>query len=185
MSRRISKGKEIRPTFFVFCEGETEEAYIAFLRSRYRVPIEIDPKIARNGITEKYINNYKKQRTRHPKDKTFLIYDCDVPETTERLRKIKDVDLLLSNPCFELWYLLHYQHQTASLPTKDCEQKICGMIKEYKKGHLDEKMKSTIVANQNEAIKRAESLIKADVPVELNNPSTDVYRFVEELEKVK
>jgi len=185
MSKRISKGKEIRPTFFVFCEGETEEAYISFLRSRYRVPIEIDPKIARGGITERYISNYKKQKTTHKKDKIFLIYDCDVSEITQRLRKIKNVDLLLSNPCFELWYLLHYQHQTANLPTKDCMQKVCDTVKKYKKGHLDEKMKSTIVANQNEAVKRAKSLIKADVPVELNNPSTDVYRFVEELERVK
>ncbi len=29
---RISKGKTIRPTFFVFCEGETEEAYVGFLK---------------------------------------------------------------------------------------------------------------------------------------------------------
>ncbi len=30
-SHRQSRGKLIRPTFFVFCEGETEEAYICFL----------------------------------------------------------------------------------------------------------------------------------------------------------
>ena len=36
MSRRkhLSTGKEIRPTFFIFCEGETEEQYIAYLRSK-------------------------------------------------------------------------------------------------------------------------------------------------------
>jgi hypothetical protein len=184
MSKRISKGKEIRPTFFVFCEGQSEEAYIIFLRSRYRVPIEIDPKVAK-GITSRHISNYKKQKTIHKKDKTFLIYDCDVPEVTAKLKKIKNVDLLLSNPCFELWYLLHYQNQTAKLPTKDCMQKIYNTVKGYRKGHLDEKMKSQIIENQNEAIKRAKSLIKTGIPTELNNPSTHVYRFVEELEAVK
>jgi len=35
MSRtiRIPKGKSINPTFFVFCEGETEEKYICYVVS--------------------------------------------------------------------------------------------------------------------------------------------------------
>lgn len=41
---RKSKGKEIKPTFFVFCEGESEEVYISFIRSTYRVPIQITAK---------------------------------------------------------------------------------------------------------------------------------------------
>ena len=53
---RISKGKKINPTYFVFCEGETEEVYINHLRSKYRLPININSKIAGNRITEKYIS---------------------------------------------------------------------------------------------------------------------------------
>ncbi|MDR1882227.1 MAG: RloB family protein [Prevotella sp.] len=60
---RQPKGKLIKPTFFVFCEGETEEAYIKYLRSLYRLPIEIDPKIAGNRITDKYIANHKNHKT--------------------------------------------------------------------------------------------------------------------------
>lgn len=52
-SKRIaSKGKKINPHFWVFCEGETEEAYIRFLRSEYRLPIEIIPKIAGCDVSE-------------------------------------------------------------------------------------------------------------------------------------
>jgi hypothetical protein len=61
MNKRVSKGKKINPTFFIFCEGETEEAYIKYLRSTYRLPIEIDPKISESRITGKYISSYKKQ----------------------------------------------------------------------------------------------------------------------------
>ncbi|MDP4915040.1 MAG: RloB family protein [Saprospiraceae bacterium] len=43
-NKRIPKGKVINPTFYVFCEGETEEAYINYLRSKYRLPILIDAK---------------------------------------------------------------------------------------------------------------------------------------------
>ena len=46
MGRQIrkSKGKTMKPNFFVFCEGESEVAYISHLRSQYRVPIQIIPR---------------------------------------------------------------------------------------------------------------------------------------------
>lgn len=78
----------MKPTFFVFCEGETEEAYVKFLKSRYRIPIEIDSKVAGNRITNKYINNYKKEKFTHVKDKTFLLYDLDTPKMLEKLQQI-------------------------------------------------------------------------------------------------
>ncbi len=33
---RNSKGKTMRPNFFVFCEGKTEITYVKFLRSVFR-----------------------------------------------------------------------------------------------------------------------------------------------------
>jgi hypothetical protein len=65
-NKRIPKGKEINPTFYVFCEGETEESYINYLRSKHRLPILIDAKIAGNRITGKYIQNYKKDVSVRP-----------------------------------------------------------------------------------------------------------------------
>ena len=104
--QRKSKGKAINPTFFVFCEGESEDAYISFLRRRLRVPIEIISKIAGYRITWNYINNTLRHRPGHPKDKLFLLYDLDAPGLMEKLGSIKGAGLLLSNPCFELWYIL-------------------------------------------------------------------------------
>lgn len=54
---RKSKGKEMNPTFFVFCEGESEEAYISFIRSRYRIPIQIKSKIAKKKISQRYVKD--------------------------------------------------------------------------------------------------------------------------------
>lgn len=39
------------PIFFVFCEGETEVAYIELLRSYYRLPIHIVPIKTLQNIT--------------------------------------------------------------------------------------------------------------------------------------
>lgn len=33
--RRKSKGKQINPTYWVFCEGETEKEYVSFLRTKF------------------------------------------------------------------------------------------------------------------------------------------------------
>ncbi len=65
--RAAPKGKMIKPTFWVFCEGETEAAYIAMLRSQYRIPIEIITKVAGNSIAGKYINKCKQGRFTHKK----------------------------------------------------------------------------------------------------------------------
>jgi hypothetical protein len=176
--QRQSGRKLVKPAFFVFCEGETEEIYVKYLRSLYRLPVEIDSKVAGNRITTQYIDNYKKQRTTHAKDKTFLIYDSDVESVLKKLQEMKNVNLLCSNPCFELWYLLHYENQTAKLTSEECVSKLKHSVTQYKKGSLDEKMKKKLYENKTDAISRAKALN------EFNNPYTSIYKFVEELDNL-
>jgi hypothetical protein len=181
MSRTIRKtrGKSINPTFFVFCEGETEEQYVCYLRSKYRLPIDIDAKVAGNRITSNYIINYKKTKINHPKDKTFLIYDLDLPEMLAKLQKIPNVTILASNPCFELWFLLHYQEQKSAISTSDCNSKLKEHHKIYKKGIIDAKLKEKLVEKHEKALHRATKL-------KINeNPSTQIYLLIENLEAVK
>jgi hypothetical protein len=180
---RYSKGKTIRPTFFVFCEGKTEEKYIRYLRSYYRLPIEINAKIAGNRITSKYIMNYKKKWDSHANDKTFLIYDGDIEEISCKLeeikREIKNIIVLLSIPCFELWFLLHFSEQRADLTSVECIAHLKKNIENYQKGHLDEKLKAHLSEYQSDAIARAKSLLTSA------NPSTSVYKLIEELNTLK
>lgn len=76
--RSASKGKKIKPNFWVFCEGETEEEYVKFLRFLYRVPIEIKPKTVGSNISARYIKTFKRGKPTHKKDIDFLMYDADV-----------------------------------------------------------------------------------------------------------
>lgn len=181
MSRknRTSKGKQINPTFFIFCEGETEEQYISFLRANYRLPIVIDAKIAGNRITSGYIRNYKNGRVTHPKDRTYLVYDLDVPEMLKKLESIPGTILLSSNPCFELWYLLHYQDHKAEISSDECNKKICSHHKGYKKGIFDLKLRKKISEKQPIAVIRASKLVKH------KNPSTQVYLLIKDLEGIQ
>ena len=88
---RISKGKTMKPNFFVFCEGETEITYIRFLRSTYRVPLQIIPKKSDSNITMQYIANSKKEYEATDNDKTFLMFDLDVNGMLEKLQRISGI----------------------------------------------------------------------------------------------
>lgn len=178
--RQASKGKKINPHFWVFCEGETEEAYVRFLRSEYRLPVEIVSKVAGSCINERFINSYKKGKPIHEKDKNFLIYDADVPEVIEKLKKSGETTLIASNPTIELWFLLHYKNQTASLTGVDCIRELSNRNRnDYKKGEIDNPLKDKLKEKCNDACYRAKQL-------ELfRNPSTNLYIFIETLEDVK
>ena len=177
--KRVSKGRKINPTFYVFCEGESEKEYVNLLKRKYRIPIEIKSKVEGSGITERSINNFKKQSPTHPKDKTFLIYDMDVASIVLRLRSIKNVNLILSNPCFELWLLLHYKDQKGEYNCSQTENQLNRISGGYHKGGISPEMKVHLNENSQMAIDRAKGL-NTD-----NNPSTGVYFLLEELEKIK
>ena len=64
------RGKKMNPTFFVFCEGKTEAAYVDLLRRSFRVPVEI---IAGSAIpifhslilTDASVTDLQHRRIRH------------------------------------------------------------------------------------------------------------------------
>ena len=178
-SRRPSKGKTIKPTFFVFCEGKTEELYVKYLKSKYRIPIEIDTQVAKNGINKNYINSYKKGKFTHKKDKTFLLYDLDAPKMLEKLQQIPGTILLASNPCIELWYLLHLKEQKAEIDCNACNKEIEKQNGQYSKTKIDEKLKSILDTKYLKAINRTKKLET------FKNPSSTVYLLIEALEEVK
>ena len=170
---RISKGKQMKPNFFVFCEGETEIAYIKFLRSLYRAPIQVIVKKGKSNISEDYIERSQNEYVRTEQDKVFLMYDLDVDGMLEHLQKIPNAELIVSNPCIELWFLLHYQEQKTEISSDKCIKKLQKVSKEYKKGVLSEDEKEVFAQNKELAIERAKAL---DV---LNNPSTTIYRLLD------
>ena len=172
---RVSKGKRMKPNFFVFCEGETEMAYVKFLRSLYRVPIQVIPKKSKSNISEDYIERSKNEYVRTEQDKVFLMYDLDVNGVLEHLQKIPNAELLVSNPCIELWFLLHYQEQKSEISSDKCIQKYQKVSKGYKKGILSEEEKKVLAENRELAVERAKKL------AEYQNPSTTIFKLLEKL----
>ena len=172
---RVSKGKTMRPNYFVFCEGETEVSYVKFLRSQYRVPIQIIAKKSDSNISVKFVENSKREYERTDNDKTFLMFDLDVPDILPRLQKIPKAILLVSNPCFELWLLLHLTDIHDPLSTEECLNRLLARLPDYLKGKLTEEHKKILAENVIAAISRAKKLKKNE------NPSSSIYLLVDSL----
>ena len=181
MSRGRSKprGKKINPKLWVFCEGESEATYVSYLRSKYRLPsIKIISKVTGASISEREIRNHKTGEASHEKDKTFLMYDGDLLEVISRLKQIANVDLLITTPCLELWYLLHYTNHRTALTSAACEQKLKQKCISYKKGVISSELKMALDKNIDQACLRVKT-------TELfKNPSSNIYEFTEMLEQI-
>ena len=176
--RKKSLQKRIKPAFYIFCEGETEKEYANFLRCHYRVPIQIKSKVSGNKITQRYISAYLKGQEIHAKDKVFLMYDIDTAGILKKLRQIKNTVLLVSNPCIELWFLLHLKPQTAHISTKKCYNALRACWGNYKKGILDEKQRQNLIDGKNAAMSRARNAAP------FKNSSTTIYYLLEEIESI-
>jgi len=174
--RRQSKGKKIKPTYFIFCEGKTELAYIKYLRRKYRfASIAIDSVKKGNAISKQYILNYKKDKITADKDLDFLMYDIDASKMLEKLEAIPNTILLCSNPCIELWFLLHHKNQKAQIKSNECIRQIKNRCKGYDKSFLSGSLTKKLEESESKAIQRAKSLNKNE------NPSSTVYILLEKL----
>lgn len=175
---RVSKGRTMMPNYFVFCEGDTEVAYIEMLRSFYRLPIHIIAKKTLLNITPSLVERCKSAYVQTKNDRTYLMYDLDVPSMLERLLKVEGATLLCSNPCFELWLLLHYADQRAELSSNECVKRLTTCIRQYKKGELRAGDRLYLLSSQKDAKDRSKKL------KEYNNPSSTVYRLIDDLESM-
>lgn len=181
MARKVKqpKGKKMKPTFFVFCEGKTEAAYVDLLRRSFRVPMEIIARVSDSNISQPYIDRCKREKFTTADDKTFLMFDLDVPGMLERLRKIKDAVLLLSNPCVEYWFLLHYKDTNKELSTAECLAILKNIDADYVKGSFSTAMKKVLLTAIEDATKRAR------YKEAYTNPSSTIHLLSDEIIKSK
>jgi len=111
--------------------------------------------------------------------KTFLMYDMDVSAVNSRIEQCRDSTKLLSNPCFEVWILLHEMERIGPLTTNECVTKLrrTGVWKNYSKGEFTNAQRSVLVSNMEDAICRAEALEA------YANPSSTVYLLIKEIRR--
>jgi RloB-like protein len=127
--RRRGPVREPRKRYLLFCEGEvTEPEYFGgwkrFLRSRL-ISIELSPeqgdplRLVERAVSAKRTADREARRERDDNlryDEIWCVLDVDDHARLGEARRLADrqgVHIVMSEPCFELWGLLHYQDHWA------------------------------------------------------------------------
>ena len=178
--REPSPTMRMRKIALVICEGETEVCYINLLKTWYKSPIRIVSHIEGTKITPSLVEKRTKELKISQMDKvyTFLMYDMDVQAINEKLQRCK-AEMLLSNPCFEIWLLLHSKDHKVAINSDALIKELkksAPVWKNYTKSVFTDTQKAFLNKNTNDAVARAKVLH------EFQNPSTGIYKLVEMLQ---
>lgn len=189
--RRKASRKPLR-RILVVCEGRvTEPEYLQGLKIYLRNPLLDVKVVSAAGVPRTLVDTaveMKKEsdrrRKRHPEDaydEVWAMFDRDEhPNFEEACQKAEsnDVRRALSNPCVELWLLLHFQDQTAPLDRHQARKFLKGHDPNY-----DKHVKFNRYAPGLEvACFRADELEQRAAKFTTDgNPTTEVYKLVKSL----
>jgi hypothetical protein len=182
-----------------FCEGKnTEPHYLeTFKKMHGNGLVEIFPikaagvpfTLVKSACIEKKALEKIAKKSQDPLDKKFQVwamFDRDEhPKITESFKMAKDnnVYVAYSNPCFEIWPMLHIKDITADIHRHALQKKLEKIIDGYdSKGSKEacpEMLSKKYKGSYETAKARAISLEKQhkQVGVEKGNPYTDVYKL--------
>lgn len=134
--------------------------------------------VFKNGAPVEVVRDAGRRRLDNDFDDAWAVCDVDEFETEKATTEAgrKGVGLAWSNPCFELWLILHLSAQNSHLENGDkaCERLSKLLGKEFNKTELDF---TDFKPGIEDAIGRAKSL---DQPPSAN-PSTNVWAVLESL----
>lgn len=188
---RSPKNIDQRHVVAVLTEGKvTEPEYVKILKSIYR---EVNIKIINRGkgspktLVNKAINYQSKLDNSNPDyDEIWCIFDVDEHRDIEgAIQESRDsgINIAISNPCFELWLVWHYQDQTGSIHRHAIQSRAKKLgITDGKK--ITAKAQKELLDRYNDAKTRAkelESKHEGDGSKSWKNPSSQVWRFVDRL----
>lgn len=189
----------------IVCEDEkSAKYYFDGLKNYYRLSsanIEIAGKEC--GSAPSSVLEYAKERARIKEfNKIFCVFDKDKHETyNETVKELKKLSndsvwetaLINSVPCFEYWYLLHFEYTTKPfnplIKNKkggSSEQVISELkkhIPDYEKSNRN--MFQQLVEKLPFAIKNAEKSLAEAEKNQTDNPTTKVHLLVEYLQELK
>jgi len=185
------------PRFLIVCEGTlTEPGYFQETRHLERsvIELEISPGGAPKALVERAVEK-KKTAERLAKsrkdsnlryDQVWCVFDVDehrlIPEAKQQARD-NGIELAISNPCFELWALLHFRAQRAHIERGPLHHECKKCMPGYEK-QLPSAQPHPLC---DDALGRARDLDQwqSSRGCEGANPSTGVYRLMERIRSLR
>ena len=193
--RRNSNSRKRKKIIFIATEGKnkTEKLYfkkynsdkvqIRFARGRSTDPVSM--------LSELLIECKEYGFDSKAGDKAYCVFDSDFVDSknkqiasADKIAKKNNLSLIVSSPCFEIWYLCHYEYSTKAFGSnEEVISELRKRIPSYDKNKDD--MYELLQPKQDKAIENAKKLEEYNLQcgkiphtVEFI-PSTDVYRIIE------
>ncbi len=209
IEKRGSRKRKVKPVVLIVTEGaKTEPGYFNHFRIRQKnIDVRVVGSRTSAGETD-YNSLIRKAKEYRDKsdlssengDTIWIVADGDVnynnPNPIEKkdialtharkLAKQKGMEMIISNPCFELWYLLHFRYTTGFLKDYEAVRKLLvEHIPNYEKA---DDVFLTLENNLGEAGQRARKLEEYHLrngrvlPLGITaNPFTEVHHLIETL----
>lgn len=194
-SRRTRRIEPAKLGLLVFAEGiKTEHQYITdwYRRHRDRVTVEFDDRggapltLVKRAVEQKKIEMRDERKGKGRAHSHFwCVFDRDEhPYIPEALSLAEEHGILTaySNPCIELWFLLHFQEQTAHLERDSAQRewkRHSGCGKNLSPAALAELADPVRFADAKVRALRLDKKHSGDGSPPASNPSSDVWRLIE------
>jgi len=193
--RRPLPQRPKRRSILVLTEGtKTEPDYIKHWYRKYRAHLSVviegigvDPRsLVDRGIEEHREAAQEEKRGRgHAYSSVWVVFDHDEhPDVVNQVVRARQAGLRVafSNPCIELWFLLHFQDQTAYIERHAAQRQVSNHLSEGKA--ISEQDFDQLSRNHGIAMGRAISLERMHTgngssPSE--NPSSTVWQLIEDI----
>ncbi len=193
--RRRVAARPRRKELLVFVEGHvTEEGYLLFWRRRARrhTLVEIHEfhgtpmSLVEKALEVKAEEERQEKRGRgRAHDEFWCVFDVDEHprlEQASELAAASDINLAISNPCIELWFLLHFADQTAYIDRRAAQREAKAHLKCGK--DLDDRALDSLAENFALARERAQRLDekhRGDGTPAPGNPSSGAWQVVDSI----
>lgn len=179
--------------FIIACEGEkTETLYFTHITEGLRRVRVVPLPTGRDGRNSplELVNRLKAELRNFPDAEAWIVFDCDNHFQGAHFRGTRKAliaaqkggyQIAISNPCIELWFLLHLEEVTGECDESHCTARLKQLLSSYNHSrYRPEELRAGVTL----AIERAKKLdvsVEADLP---SNPGSRIYRLMEELRAV-
>jgi len=197
--KRREAFKEPRKSTLIVCEGEkTEPIYFNALKETLRL-IMVDVEIVGEGGAPITVVNRaialrkerkqiaKKSLTKTEYEVIYCVVDVDTHETLDQAidkARGNEICVILSNPCFEYWYILHFRKTSA--PFSSSQNVKSALRREHSAySESDTTIFNVVYPKTSDAIKHSKEVLNEQhndaEDLRDCNPSTHVHKIVEYL----
>ena len=171
--------RESKKYIVVFCEGESEQVYMDFLKKEFR-DVAVIKRVNTTGLFAEadgiFRNNKKYIDNAEVTDEIWFFFDVETKDTDswdarmriiKRLRSLRKkpgirIRLLMTTGCIEYWLMLHYEFSVPPIQTvaekKRVMERLLTKVPNYRKGDAD--VTAEIAQNSRTAVVNARQTVE-------------------------